>query len=291
VSELKYVGGGCGKDRIASQFDVATGHRYGRQGAPGHRSVPLQDSHNRDSFESGGVAPLRATSPILWTWPPCLTARRYSFLPASNTAPRASLKSSRKSTPRCLGSWRIGFRAAVLWPSPPGASTPSSLLAPVAPRKRCPSRPGGVPTPHLAWPVNGLLQMPRSIMARPRLWCDSTIPLSSAMACWSISPKGIPQRARGRDHRPCKHYLAGRPDRPLHTGAGIGSDASHSNQYHRRGGTFRARWRHTSVNILCLDEHERLSPGQSAEITRVTKAYPGLVDGTFIVANLARWLA
>jgi hypothetical protein len=44
-------------------------------------------------------------------------------------------------------------------------------------------------------------------------------------------------------------------------------------------------------NTLCLDRHERLPPGQSAEITRVTKAYPWLVDDRFVAANLARWLA
>jgi dihydrodipicolinate synthase/N-acetylneuraminate lyase len=40
----------------------------------------------------------------------------------------------------------------------------------------------------------------------------------------------------------------------------------------------------------CLDPHEALSPGQSAEITRVTKAYPWLVDDAFVTKNLARWL-
>ena len=44
-------------------------------------------------------------------------------------------------------------------------------------------------------------------------------------------------------------------------------------------------------NTLCLDKHEQLSPGQAAEITRVTKAYPWLVDDVFVSANLARWLA
>ena len=40
----------------------------------------------------------------------------------------------------------------------------------------------------------------------------------------------------------------------------------------------------------CLDPHERLSPGQAAEITRVTKAYPWLVDDEFVGKNLRRWL-
>lgn len=44
-------------------------------------------------------------------------------------------------------------------------------------------------------------------------------------------------------------------------------------------------------NILCLDPHEGLSPGQAAEITRVHDAYPDLHDDTFVKANLDRWLA
>ncbi|HUR59167.1 MAG TPA: dihydrodipicolinate synthase family protein, partial [Opitutaceae bacterium] len=41
----------------------------------------------------------------------------------------------------------------------------------------------------------------------------------------------------------------------------------------------------------CLDPHEQLSPGQAAEITRVAKAYPWLVDDEFVAQNQARWLA
>lgn len=41
----------------------------------------------------------------------------------------------------------------------------------------------------------------------------------------------------------------------------------------------------------CLNPHEVLSPGQSAELDRVSKAYPWLVDDKFVAANLARWLA
>jgi dihydrodipicolinate synthase/N-acetylneuraminate lyase len=39
----------------------------------------------------------------------------------------------------------------------------------------------------------------------------------------------------------------------------------------------------------CLDPHEQLSPGQAAEITRTTKAYPWLSDDTFVAENLPRW--
>jgi dihydrodipicolinate synthase/N-acetylneuraminate lyase len=40
----------------------------------------------------------------------------------------------------------------------------------------------------------------------------------------------------------------------------------------------------------CLDPHEQLSPGQAAEITRVARAYPWLVDDDFVAANKSRWL-
>ena len=42
--------------------------------------------------------------------------------------------------------------------------------------------------------------------------------------------------------------------------------------------------------IWCLDPHETLSPGQSAEIDRVHAAYPELNDDDFVRANLERWL-
>ncbi len=41
----------------------------------------------------------------------------------------------------------------------------------------------------------------------------------------------------------------------------------------------------------CLDPHERLSPGQARDITRVAAAYPALTDDPFVTANLPRWLA
>jgi dihydrodipicolinate synthase/N-acetylneuraminate lyase len=43
--------------------------------------------------------------------------------------------------------------------------------------------------------------------------------------------------------------------------------------------------------VACLDPHEQLSPGQAAEITRVARAYPWLVDDDFVAENKARWLA
>jgi dihydrodipicolinate synthase/N-acetylneuraminate lyase len=41
----------------------------------------------------------------------------------------------------------------------------------------------------------------------------------------------------------------------------------------------------------CLDPHEELSGGQAAEITRVARAYPWLVDDDFVAVNKTRWLA
>jgi len=51
----------------------------------------------------------------------------------------------------------------------------------------------------------------------------------------------------------------------------------------RRQGLLRGTW--------CLDPEERLSPGQSREIDRVTEAYPQLTDDVFVRENLDRWLA
>jgi hypothetical protein len=44
-------------------------------------------------------------------------------------------------------------------------------------------------------------------------------------------------------------------------------------------------------NILCLDAHEGLSPGQADEISRVHAAYPDLNDDAFVAAHRDRWLA
>ncbi|MCZ7545628.1 MAG: dihydrodipicolinate synthase family protein [Anaerolineae bacterium] len=45
------------------------------------------------------------------------------------------------------------------------------------------------------------------------------------------------------------------------------------------------------ANVLCLNPRERLSPGQSAEIDRVYRAYPHLNDDAFVRANLDSWLS
>jgi dihydrodipicolinate synthase/N-acetylneuraminate lyase len=44
------------------------------------------------------------------------------------------------------------------------------------------------------------------------------------------------------------------------------------------------------TNALVLDPHERLSPGQAADITRVCAVYPRLTDDDFVRANLSVWL-
>jgi hypothetical protein len=51
----------------------------------------------------------------------------------------------------------------------------------------------------------------------------------------------------------------------------------------RRQGLFRGTW--------TLDRHERLSPGQKAEIDRVYASYPELNDDAFVMENLDRWLS
>jgi hypothetical protein len=42
---------------------------------------------------------------------------------------------------------------------------------------------------------------------------------------------------------------------------------------------------------LCLDPNAKLSPGQSDELTRVTRAYPEFVDDLFVDENRDRWLS
>jgi dihydrodipicolinate synthase/N-acetylneuraminate lyase len=44
------------------------------------------------------------------------------------------------------------------------------------------------------------------------------------------------------------------------------------------------------ATTACLDPHEKLSPGQAGEITRVSEAYPWLVDDAYVRKNLSRWL-
>lgn len=51
----------------------------------------------------------------------------------------------------------------------------------------------------------------------------------------------------------------------------------------RRQGLMRGTW--------CLDATQQLSPGQSEEIDRVMRDYPGLRDDEFVSAHLASWLA
>ncbi len=43
-------------------------------------------------------------------------------------------------------------------------------------------------------------------------------------------------------------------------------------------------------NILCLNPHEVLSPGQSEELDRIQRSYPWMQDDEFVKANLETWL-
>ncbi len=43
-------------------------------------------------------------------------------------------------------------------------------------------------------------------------------------------------------------------------------------------------------NVVTLDEHEALSPGQAEEIERVTRAYPHLADDNFVAEHRDEWL-
>ncbi|MGH8017279.1 MAG: dihydrodipicolinate synthase family protein [Opitutaceae bacterium] len=45
------------------------------------------------------------------------------------------------------------------------------------------------------------------------------------------------------------------------------------------------------TTTACLNPDEKLSRGQAEEITRVTRAYPWLVDDAFVAENLDRWRA
>jgi len=44
------------------------------------------------------------------------------------------------------------------------------------------------------------------------------------------------------------------------------------------------------THVLCLDRHERLSPGQRMEIDRVYRSYPHLNDDAFVEEHLDEWL-
>ena len=54
------------------------------------------------------------------------------------------------------------------------------------------------------------------------------------------------------------------------------------NEILRRQGLLAGRW--------CLNPAEDLSPGQEAELNRISRAYPHLADDTFVAENLDRWL-
>jgi hypothetical protein len=43
-------------------------------------------------------------------------------------------------------------------------------------------------------------------------------------------------------------------------------------------------------SVRCLSAHDVLSPGQAAEIDRVSRAYPHLADDAFVREHLDEWL-
>jgi dihydrodipicolinate synthase/N-acetylneuraminate lyase len=45
------------------------------------------------------------------------------------------------------------------------------------------------------------------------------------------------------------------------------------------------------ASTRCLDPHERLSPGQAADIDRVCRAYPHLADDEFVATHLEEWMS
>jgi hypothetical protein len=45
------------------------------------------------------------------------------------------------------------------------------------------------------------------------------------------------------------------------------------------------------ASARCLDAREKLSPGQAAEIDRVSRAYPHLADDDFVAAHLEEWMS
>jgi hypothetical protein len=45
------------------------------------------------------------------------------------------------------------------------------------------------------------------------------------------------------------------------------------------------------AGVWCLDPSEVLSPGQAAEIDRISRDYPWLADDAFVSEHLDRWLA
>jgi len=103
-------------------------------------------------------------------------------------------------------------------------------------------------------------------------------------AVWTRCAVGILERAHRRDPSVWNEAVA-----VTDMNAAI-FDAA--NQFHgciagihevlRRQGLLAGRW--------CLDPEEDLSPGQSEEIDRVCRAYPHLVDDTFVAEHLDNWM-
>ena len=96
-------------------------------------------------------------------------------------------------------------------------------------------------------------------------------------------------RGGGRQARSTRIFLRSMPRSPIATPRSSTSPTifkgciAGCHEVLRRQGLLRGIW--------CLDPEEGLSPGQAAEIDRVSAAYPELTDDDYVSANLARWLA
>jgi dihydrodipicolinate synthase/N-acetylneuraminate lyase len=109
-------------------------------------------------------------------------------------------------------------------------------------------------------------------------------------ACWTQKAVDL--------HKACQQaYAAGTIPAQLLTLAGQITDcnAAFFDAAHQFAGCIPGihevlRRRGLLANNLCLDPHERLSPGQAEEIDRVCNAYPHLSDGDFVAEHLSEWL-
>lgn len=107
-------------------------------------------------------------------------------------------------------------------------------------------------------------------------------------AVWTHRAVELLRAVRAVDHCPSPALLAA--GAALTDANGALFDAAHAfrgsiagiNEVLRRQGLLRGHW--------CLDDADRLSPGQAAEIDRVLAAYPALTDDEFVAEHRDEWL-
>ena len=110
-------------------------------------------------------------------------------------------------------------------------------------------------------------------------------------ACWTKAAVGVLARchqANRSDAIPAEMMLLNRQVTDMNAAT---FDPAHSfagcipgiHEVLRRQGLLEGIW--------CLNPDETLSPGQAEEITRVSQAYPHLIDDQFVAENLDRWLS